>query len=156
MNRATTAAPAPQLTLLNAFTIEKLRSFRFLHQPLPPSVSPSSIPRIIRYIYIYIPGGLTLPFCLTNSTEYSSTTVVSRYLEHADGRSTSGQPRFRIVNRARRLAGGRAVNSRRHIANSQGPFNCSFARGNRVSSRILAAYPISGGEATCENSGIRS
>lgn len=123
---------------------------------LSPPLSHRQVSQGLSVIYIYIPGGLTLPFCLTNSTEYSSTTVVSRYLEHADGRSTSGQPRFRIVNRARRLAGGRAVNSRRHIANSQGPFNCSFARGNRVSSRILAAYPISGGEATCENSGIRS
>lgn len=97
------------------------------------------------YIYIPIVDLLSL-FALPTPPRYSSTTVVSRYLEHADGRSTSGQPRFRIVNRARRLAGGRAVNSRRHIANSQGPLNCSFARGNRVSSRILAAYPISRGK----------
>lgn len=62
--------PCAQLTLLNAFTIEKLRSFR-LHQPSsPPCLPPPSpsIPRIIRYT----PSGLTLPFSLPTPTDSST------------------------------------------------------------------------------------
>lgn len=92
--------PCAQLTLLNAFTIEKLRSFR-LHQPLLPSLSTTTVAKYPKDYPLYTERAYS-PFFLANSNGFVH--WVSRYLEHADGRSTSGQPRFRIVNRAGRLA----------------------------------------------------
>lgn len=62
--------PCAQLTLLNAFTIEKLRSFR-LHQPLLPSPSTTTVAKYPKDYPLYT-SGLTLPFSLPTPTDSST------------------------------------------------------------------------------------